>query len=211
MNGYKLIKEWFEFAINNPELIRPAHTAMYCYAVEHCNKLGWVDKFGLPTDYTMAVLGIKKRHTFIKYFNELVEWGFFSLIEASKNQYTSNIISLNATSKNRKVNESENDLNQQKEQKSNKTDESTAGKPTISEIEKYFFEKITNPKKEAEMFYAYNNATDWKIRGQTVKNWQSLADLWLISEERYKKKMNQDYSDEILNDPRLSPYVNANY
>lgn len=35
-----------------------------------------------------------KHQTYIKYFNDLVDWGFFNLIEKSKNQYSSNIISL---------------------------------------------------------------------------------------------------------------------
>jgi uncharacterized phage protein (TIGR02220 family) len=39
-------------------------------------------------------VGIKKPQTFIKYFNDLEDWGFIKVVERSKNQYSANIISL---------------------------------------------------------------------------------------------------------------------
>ena len=42
----------------------------------------------------MEVLGIKKHQTYIKYFNDLVDWGFIRIIKKSSNQFSSNIISL---------------------------------------------------------------------------------------------------------------------
>ena len=42
----------------------------------------------------MDAVGIKKHQTYIRYFNELVEWGFLKLVQKSANQYSSNIISL---------------------------------------------------------------------------------------------------------------------
>jgi len=42
----------------------------------------------------MEAIGIKSYNTYIKTFNELVEFGFFNLIERSKNQYSANIIEL---------------------------------------------------------------------------------------------------------------------
>ena len=104
LSGYELSRTWFDFCFENPELINPNHTAIYLFAVEHCNRLGWKEKFGFPTQMAMDALGIKKHQTYIKYFNDLVEWNFFSLIQKSKNQYSSNIISLsNAMPKNRKA------------------------------------------------------------------------------------------------------------
>ena len=44
----------------------------------------------------MDAIGIKKHHTYIKYFQELVDWGFIKLIQKSVNQYSSNIISLHS-------------------------------------------------------------------------------------------------------------------
>ena len=93
-NGYQLSRAWFDFCFANPELINPNHTAIFTFAIEHCNRLGWKEKFGFPSQMTMDALGIKNHHTYIKYFNDLVEWGFFKLIQKSKNQYSANIISL---------------------------------------------------------------------------------------------------------------------
>lgn len=104
MNSYELSRNWFDYAFENPEMINPNHAAIYFFAIEHCNRLGWRDKFGFPTQMAMEAVGIKKHQTFIRYFNDLVSWGFFKLVQKSKNQYSSNIISLqNALPKNGKA------------------------------------------------------------------------------------------------------------
>jgi hypothetical protein len=104
MNGYDLSKVWFDFAFDHPEKISPNHAAIYFFAIEHCNRLGWKSKFGFPTQMAMDAIGIKKHSTYIRYFNDLVEWGFFKLIQKSRNQYSANIISLtNAKPKNGKA------------------------------------------------------------------------------------------------------------
>lgn len=95
MNGYELSHNWFDFCFENPEKINPTHTAIYFFAIEHCNRMGWKTKFGFPTQMAMDALGISKHSTYIKYFNDLVEWGFLILVQKSSNQYSSNIISLN--------------------------------------------------------------------------------------------------------------------
>lgn len=94
MNSYELSRQWFDWSFENPEKISPNHSAIYFFAIEHCNRLGWKLKFGFPTQMSMDAIGIKKHETYIRYFNDLVEWGFFKLIEKSKNQYSANIISL---------------------------------------------------------------------------------------------------------------------
>lgn len=104
LSGYKLSRSWFDFCFENPEKINPNHTALYCFAIEHCNRLGWKEKFGFPTQMVMDAIGIKNHHTYMKYFNDLVEWGFFKLVQKSQNQYSANIISLErAMSKNNKA------------------------------------------------------------------------------------------------------------
>jgi hypothetical protein len=95
MNGYELSKKWFDWAFENPEKVTIGHTAVFFFTVEWCNRLSWKEKFGLPTSVAMEALGIKKHDTYTKYFNDLVEWGFISLIQKAKNQHTSNIVSLN--------------------------------------------------------------------------------------------------------------------
>lgn len=94
VNGYDLSRVWFDFCFENPEKISPNHSAIYFFAIEHCNRLGWKEKFGFPTQMAMDAIGIKKHETYIRYFNDLVEWGFFKLVQKSQNQYSSNIITL---------------------------------------------------------------------------------------------------------------------
>ena len=68
INGYNLSRDWFDFCFENPEKIAPAHTAVYFFVIEHCNRLGWKPKFGLPTMMTMEAIGIKNYRTFAKAF-----------------------------------------------------------------------------------------------------------------------------------------------
>lgn len=93
-SGYDLSRQWFDFAFENPELISPNHAAIYFFAIEHCNRLGWREKFGFPTQMAMDAVGIKKHSTYMRYFNDLVNWGFFKLVQKSSNQYSANIICL---------------------------------------------------------------------------------------------------------------------
>lgn len=94
MDWYKLSRNWFDWCFENPEKISPNHSAIYFFAIEHCNRLGWKEKFWFPTQMAMDALGIKKHETYIRYFNDIVEWGFFILVQKSTNQYSANIISL---------------------------------------------------------------------------------------------------------------------
>ena len=94
MNSYDLSRGFINFAFENPDKIKPNHYAIYFFAIEHCNRLGWKSKFGLPTTMAMEAIGIKSYNTYINALNELVEWGFIQMIEKSKNQYSSNIIAL---------------------------------------------------------------------------------------------------------------------
>ena len=92
MDIYKLNRQFVDFCFENPSKIKPNHYALYFFAIEHCNRLGWKKEFGLPTTMTMEAIGIRSYNTYIKTFNELVEFGFFELKERSRNQYSSNII-----------------------------------------------------------------------------------------------------------------------
>lgn len=94
VTGYELSRAWWDWCFENPEKISPNHSAIYFFAIEHCNRLGWKAKFGFPTQMAMDALGIKKHETYIRYFSDLVNWGFITLIQRSSNQYSANIISL---------------------------------------------------------------------------------------------------------------------
>ena len=94
MNSYELSRYWFDYCFDNPEKIKPVHTAMYFFIVEHCNRLGWKDKFGLPMEMTKDAIGISNYRTYSKTLNDLIAWGFIIQIQKSKNQYSSTIIAI---------------------------------------------------------------------------------------------------------------------
>jgi uncharacterized protein YktA (UPF0223 family) len=99
LNGYDFSRDWFNWCFENPDKINTNHTALYFFCIEHCNRLGWKEKFGLPTTMAKEAIGIRSYNTYIKTLNDLVEFGFIKLIEKSKNQYSSNIIALSKNNK----------------------------------------------------------------------------------------------------------------
>ena len=104
MDIFKLYRTFWDFAFANPDKIKPVHIAVFSFSIEHCNRLGWKEKFGFPSAMAMEATGIKSYNTYIATFMDLVDFGFFKLIEKSKNQYSSNIIALStAISKNNKA------------------------------------------------------------------------------------------------------------
>ncbi len=98
-NGYDLSRKWFNWCFENTDLITPNHSALYFFCIEHCNRLGWKEKFGLPTTMAKEAIGIRSYNTYINTLNDLVEWGFIKLIEKSKNQYSANIVALSKNNK----------------------------------------------------------------------------------------------------------------
>lgn len=94
MNGYELSRNWFDWCFENTGKIKPTHTALYFFAIEHCNRLGWKARFGLPTQMAMDAIGIKNWRTYSRAFEDLVDWGFFKVYERSKNQYSATVIGI---------------------------------------------------------------------------------------------------------------------
>ena len=94
LNGYELSRSWFDFCFENPDIVKPNHTAIFFFAIEHCNRLGWKKKFGFPTTMAMEATGIKSYNTYINSLKDIVSWGFIKMIKKSKNQYSSNVIAL---------------------------------------------------------------------------------------------------------------------
>lgn len=95
MNLYHVYpRQWFSFSFENPDLVTGNHAAVYLWNVELNNRLGWVKKFSSPTSQAMAASGIKSYNTYKKVFDQLVGWGFIEVIQASQNQFSSNIIAL---------------------------------------------------------------------------------------------------------------------
>lgn len=94
MNSYELSRGFWDFSFENPERVKPIHSAIYFFAIEHCNRLGWKEKFGLPSQMVMEAIGVKNWRTYSQGLNELIDFGFIKLLEKSSNQYSSNIIAI---------------------------------------------------------------------------------------------------------------------
>ncbi len=94
MNGYEFSRTWFDFSFANTDKVKPVHTAVYFFAIERCNRLGWKKEFAFPTDMAMEALGIKNYKTYIRALQDLGDWGFINCIQKSRNQYTANVIAL---------------------------------------------------------------------------------------------------------------------
>ena len=94
LDYYSLMRNFWDFAFENPELIKPVHCALYAFTVEHCNRLGWKQKFGLPASMVLDAIGIKSYSVYKKTFDDLVDFGFIEVIQYSKNQHSSNVVAL---------------------------------------------------------------------------------------------------------------------
>ena len=171
INGYSLTRKWFDFCFENPDLIRPSHSALYLYILDVWNRFGQKEKFGLPALHTMEAIGIKSKNTYYKTFYELVEFGFIKVIQKSINQNTANIISLTAISNFKSAGKSAHDsalIQQVSQQVSQQVEHSITSKqlnketsepfivgnekdrehfsnvPTLEEYQKYFFSYANN-------------------------------------------------------------------
>ena len=94
MNGYNLLRDWYNFKFSNPSKTKSIHSDFYCYLIDLWNRLGQKDEFGLPTSVTMELLGIGSYNTYKKVLNDLIEFGFVIIITESKNQHQSKVIAL---------------------------------------------------------------------------------------------------------------------
>lgn len=212
MNSYDLSRNFWNWAFDNPEKISPNHAAVYFFAIEHCNRLGWKQKFGFPSQMTMDAIGIKKHSTYIRYFNDLVEFGFFDLIQKSKNQYSSNIICLtNATPKKGEAMDkamlNHRDKHGEKQKEYNKTtkQETTKRKrkPNFdseeykNELWEYILEyceknnlDVKKVKQEALRAYEYYKELGWKnSNNKPIINLKtSIRNNWLSDLSKFSKE-----------------------
>lgn len=94
MNVYQLSRAFWDYSFENTGNIKPNHIAVYFFAIEHCNRLGWKKQFGFPTSMVLDAIGIKSYSVYKSTLDDLVRFGFIDVIEYSKNQYSSNIIAL---------------------------------------------------------------------------------------------------------------------
>lgn len=191
INGYTLSRQWFDFALNNPEMITGNHTALYFWIVELNNRLGWKEKFGLPTEHSMEAIGVRSYKTYAKIFKDLTEWGFIRIVQKSRNQYTANIIALvNFTEAIPKQYRSTVDID--KQYKPNKPN-------------KHIVEKLDHVK----VIIDYLNEKSGKFFKPTTRKTKDLIKARMgegFTTEDFKKVINNKVS-QWLTDPKMNEYL----
>ena len=211
MNGYELSRNWFDWCFENPEKIKPNHTALYFFAVEHCNRLGWKKKYGMPTTMAMEAIGIKSYNTYINTLNDLVEWGFIEMIQRSKNQYSANIVALSNFDKAldkaldealikhaSKQSESIDSIDKQETSKQINNEQKP---PSLEEVISYFDENGYTKESATKMFEYYEESRKprgrvWKDgRGNTVKNWKQKARSIWFKDDNLKSNKEYDFKN----------------
>lgn len=91
---FQYSRAWFDFCFANPDKIKPVHTAVFMFILEHNNRLAWRETFGLPTMMVCEAIGIRSINTYKPVLEDLVKFGFLKIIEKSRNQYSSNIVAI---------------------------------------------------------------------------------------------------------------------
>jgi hypothetical protein len=216
MTMYELSRGFWDFAFENPEKIKPVHISIYFFSVEHCNRLGWKKKFGLPASMVIEAIGVKSYSVYKKAFDELVSFGFIEVVEYSKNQYSSNIIALKDSYKaNCKALDKALTKHVSKhpqstcestdsiiKQLNNKQDNEVTGFlppaifetnlnrkpiiPTKQEVLEHFI-RNGGTKEMAKSYWDRNEATNWFFKGSPITNFSSQV-YWFI--QNWKKNEN---------------------
>jgi hypothetical protein len=213
MDIYKLMRDFWDWAFENPEKVKPNHPAIYFFAIQHCNRLGWKKKFGLPSTMVMEATGIKSYNTYITSFRELVEFGFIDLIEKSKNQYSSNIIALSNFNKaNSKALDKATTKHVTKQHQSNSesidsiiipinnstnlpinniTDKEKTKRfipPSLNEVIEYCQERknLVDPSK----FIDHYTSNGWMVGKNKMKDWKASIRTWEKNSTNFNQNQN---------------------
>ena len=171
MNGYALSKKWFEFAKENPDLIRPNDTALYLWLIEKNNSCNWVEKFSITSTENMSACGFQTYPPYKKAFDKLVDLGFVKVITKSSNQYQANIIALSKSVKTSLKQSLQQPICSIEKQHSNSESTFDINKPinnkTINMVQQDFLSTATSDKfnfEKALISYGFDKqlVLDWK-------------------------------------------------
>ncbi len=204
MNSYELSRSFTDWCFSNPEKVKPIHYAIYFFAIEHCNRLGWKDKFGFPSQMVMEAIGVKNWRTYSSGLDELVEFGFIEMIEISKNQYSSNII---AIVKNTKASTKALDKALSKHSQKQHTKHSQSTVSIIKQEETNNNEQLNNlikPKinfsdlENSQWFEAILRYLQFKIsQDELMKYWKQFQEGMIADDDLYRDK--EDYRSHFRN------------
>lgn len=223
LDYYGLMRQFWDWAFENPEIVTPTHCAVYSFAVEHCNRLGWKEKFGLPSQMVMDAIGLKTWKSYIKVFNDLCEFGFFTLVQRSKNQYSSNIIAIDKKSKAlSKALSKAMQKHYQKQSEYNKTniqDTNIQGQPdkpaprskfiqpTKEQIEEYCLSANINI--EIDEFMDHYIANGWvQSNRKPIVDWKAAVRQWKRRDKIFKRNDTND-SSNFFTDAEADKIVSA--
>lgn len=184
MNSYDLSRKFFDWSFENPDKITPTHVALYFFCIEHCNRLGWKEKFGLPTTMAKEAIGVGSYNTYIKVLKDLIEWGFLKLIKKSTNQYSSNIIALSNFNK-----------------ATNKALDKALIKHTTKQVTKQGESNSSINKQDNKEQETKNNITEIHEKILSQVSWKETVCIQhSISKHKIDKAINDFFNDLILKD-----------
>lgn len=198
MNIYALMRRWWDWAFKNPSKVKPIHSALYFFAIEHCNRMGWKREFGFPTVMAMEAMGVTSYNTYKNGLNDLVDWGFITMIERSRNQYSANIIALSyfdeaydkahdealdkalskhATKHSRSM--SDIDIQDYNSTSTTKDMQSVQRKRFTAPSFEQVYSLMLN-RRETELFMAHYESNGWKVGKNPMKDWTKAVSGWKI-------------------------------
>ena len=78
--------------------------------------------------------------------------------------------------------------------------------PTLDEVKKFCSDRKSaiNP----ELFFNYYSARDWKIKGEPIRSWQRLVEVWEAREKQSRRDESNEQSGRIENG-RAGEYLNS--
>ncbi len=179
MNQYELSRNFWDFSFENTGKLKPNHIALFFFAMEQCNRLGWKKTFGLPASLVLEAINIKSYSVYKSTFDDLVELGFFEVIEYSKNQWSSNIIALKENSK-------------------------AKAKANGKALDKAFIKQVSKQSQSicestVSIDKQVNNITIEQINNETLKYYRTFKHLE-ISLGEFEKLISLGYSKEDVDD-----------
>jgi hypothetical protein len=218
MNGYNLIRDWYNYKFENPSRVKASHSDFYCYLIDRWNRLGQKNEFGLPTSVTMEALGIGSYNSYKKTLQDLIDFGFIKLVTESKNQYQSKVIAL---SKNDKASDKALDEAHNKapdkatdtiyKQKNKRTNED-ADAISIDKFILWFNDMKLKYKKVEGKFKTLsktdlNNLKSLKTLGYTADDFEHAYKIMVDS--IWTKENSTDTPTHFLRNDNFSKYVNT--
>lgn len=93
-SGYSLSRRWWDWCFQHQGHHAPAHSALYHWYVEWCNRCGWPDEFEMDPRYAMCAIGVRSYNTYKDTLIDLINWGFVRLIRKGANQHAPWLLAL---------------------------------------------------------------------------------------------------------------------